>query len=100
MSLPSELEARLRQEAERRGVPLDMVTLELLDRHLPHDADRRRAAAVAMLHDWADEDAALSEESAADNAALLRALDEHRSSYRKLFDNTLGDDSGGSAGAA
>ena len=33
--LSPELENRLRQEAERRGVSLDAVTIELLDVHLP-----------------------------------------------------------------
>lgn len=66
---------------------LDAVTVELLDKHLPCDADQRRAAAVAMLLDWAKEDDVLSEEAVAENAALLRAFDEQRPSYRRLFEN-------------
>ncbi|HQU45581.1 MAG TPA: hypothetical protein PK867_22400 [Pirellulales bacterium] len=100
LSLSRELEDRLRQEAERRGASLDAVTIELLDRHLPYDADQRCATAVAMLNDWAHEDQTLSGETAAENAAVLRALDEHRASYRKLFENVLGDTSRGPAGAA
>lgn len=100
LSLSPELEDRLRQEAVRRGVSLDVATIELLDEHLPREADARRTAAVAMLRDWADEDQSLSDDDAADNAAVLRALDEHRASYRKLFKNLLGDGVGGSAGIA
>ena len=37
LSLSPELEDRLRQEAERRGVSLGEVTIELLDKHLPHE---------------------------------------------------------------
>ncbi|HET6883762.1 MAG TPA: hypothetical protein VFI31_26655 [Pirellulales bacterium] len=38
LSLSPELEDRLRQEAERRGVSPDAVTIELLDRHLPSES--------------------------------------------------------------
>ena len=100
LPLSRELEERLRQEAERRGVSFDAVTVELLEKHLPAGTEQRRAAAVAMLRDWSDEDQALSDEAAAENTAVLRSLDEHRASYRKLFDNILGDATGGSAGAA
>jgi hypothetical protein len=100
VSISPELEKRLRHEAERRGVSLDTMTLDLLYQHLPHDGDGRRAAAIAMLKDWADEDSELSDETAAENATLLRALDEHRASYRKLFENVVKDVGSGSAGAA
>ena len=84
LTLPPELEARLHQEAERLGQPQESVALGLLDQHLP-PVDDRRAAAVALLHCWMEEDATLSPEEAATNTALLRALDEDRPSYRKLF---------------
>ena len=45
-----------------------------------------------MLHSWMEEDAALSAEAAAANADVLRALDEDRPSYRKLFTDLLKDD--------
>lgn len=76
------------------------MTVELLDMHLPHDGEARRAEAIAMLNEWAEEDSKLSDEAAAENAALLRALDEHRASYRKLFENLVKDPESGSAGAA
>ncbi len=78
---------------------MDTLMLDLLDKYLPQEAESRRAAAVAMLQNWAEEDATLSDETAADNAAMLHALDEHRSSYRKLFEGLLGDRAGGSTGA-
>jgi hypothetical protein len=61
----------------------------LLDEHLP--PDNRRAAALATLEQWMEEDAALSEEETAANAEVLIALDEHRPSFRKLFSNLLKD---------
>jgi hypothetical protein len=100
VSLPPDLEVRLRLEAERRGVSLDAMTVELLDKHLPHDGDARRAVAIAMLNDWVEEDSMLSDEAAAENAALLQAIDEHRASYRKLFENLVKDGESGSTGGA
>jgi hypothetical protein len=87
LNLPSQVEERLKQEATRRGLPADACAVQLLDQHLPPALDERRAAAVAMLHRWAQEDAALPAEELAENADLLRALDEDRPSYRKLFTN-------------
>jgi len=85
LELPADLEERLRKEAERRGLPRESVVVQMLSEHLPPPSDERRAAAVAMLNDWAEEDANLPAEEAAANAAVLRALDEDRPSYRKLF---------------
>jgi hypothetical protein len=89
LSLPGDLEKRLRQAAQRWGEPTESVALRLLDEHLPPILDERRAAAVAMLEGWAEEAAALSAEEAADNAQVLNALDRDRPSYRKLFTDTL-----------
>lgn len=92
LTLPLDLEQRLRQEAERRGQPTESVALGLLDQHLPPPLDERRAAAIAMLHGWMAEDAALSAEDETANAEVLRRLDEDRPSYRKLFNAILKDD--------
>jgi hypothetical protein len=91
LTLPAELEKRLRLEAERRGQSADSVTLCLLDQHLPPARDGRREAAVALLHRWMSEDSLLSREEEAENANLLRALDADRPSYRKLFTEILKD---------
>lgn len=90
LTLPPELEARLRQEAQRQGQAPDAVAREVLDKHLP-PADRR-AAAVAMLLQWASEIETMTEEEAASNAAVLRAIDEDRLSDRKLFTDILKDE--------
>jgi hypothetical protein len=91
LTLPPVLEERLRQEAERRGQATESVALRLLDEYLP-PLDDRRSAALAMLNRWMEEDASLSPEEAAANATVLRALDEDRPSYRKLFTDLLKDD--------
>lgn len=49
------------------------------------------ADAVAMLMRWAAEDEQLTDAEAAENAAVLRAIDAARPSYRKLFTDVLGD---------
>jgi hypothetical protein len=92
LTLPPELEERLRLEAERCGQPTESVALRLLNQHLPPTGDARRAAAVALLHGWMEEDAVLSAEEASANADVLRALDEDRPSYRKLFTDLRKDD--------
>ena len=59
------------------------------DRHLSPPADERRAAALALLQRWTEEDAALTPEEAKANADVLRQLDEDRPSHRKLFTDVL-----------
>ncbi len=89
ISLPTELEGRLRQEAQRQGLSPDAVTLKLLEQHLP-SADRR-AALIALLHQWKTEDEALTEEESAANAEVLRSIDKDRLSDRQLFAEILKD---------
>jgi len=91
ITLPSQLEERLRQEATRRGQGEETVALRLLDQHLPPTLDVRGAAAVEMLRAWAKEDEALSAEEMAGNLEVLKAIDEDRPSYRKLFTDHVGD---------
>jgi hypothetical protein len=52
------------------------------------------ADAVAVLQRWAAEDDNLTDAEAAENAAVLRAVDAARPSYRKLIACPLGDDGG------
>lgn len=93
LNLTPELQERLRQEAERRGQPAEAVALRLLDEHLPTMSDeqyqaalaKRRTAAIAMLHQWMEEDAALTPEEEAANEQILRSLDAARTSNRPLF---------------
>lgn len=81
LDLPPELETRLRSEAERRGEPVNAVAVRLLDQHLP----ATREKAVELLQRWAAEAEQLSEQEAAENADVLRALDADRPSDRPLF---------------
>ena len=83
LNLPTELEERLRQEAERQGLAPDAVTLQLLDQHLPKPSDDHRAAAIAMLHQWMEEDAPTA--GAVEDDEFFRNLDASRTSNRLLF---------------
>jgi hypothetical protein len=90
LTLPPELEERLRKEAEREGLSPDAITLKLLDKHLP-PVDRR--GAIALLQQWTAEDEAMTEEESMANRAVLQAIDEDRLSDRKLFTDILKDES-------
>jgi hypothetical protein len=92
LTLPPQLEERLKQEAARRGMTADACAIQTLDQHLPQPISERAAATIAMLQRWNKEDASLSPEEAAENAELLRLLDEDRPSYRKLFTDILKED--------
>ena len=83
LTLPPELEARLRQEAQRRGQPTESVALQLLDEHLPPPLNERRAAAIAMLQEWMAEDARAEDSEEAEE--FFRSLDAARTSNRPLF---------------
>ena len=48
VQLPDDLDARLRNEAERRGTTIAEVTRAALDEHLRNGADRRLGTAVAQ----------------------------------------------------
>lgn len=85
LNLPSELHERLRQEAERRQEPVETVAVRLLDEHLPPPLDARRAAAIAMLRQWMEEDAALAPDESEQAEEFFRGLDAARTSNRPLF---------------
>jgi hypothetical protein len=88
LTLPPELETRLRTEAERRGEPTDVLAVRLLDQHLP--AAERTRAAIEMLTRWASDAGELSDEEAEANAGVLKALDADRPSNRSLFGDLAG----------
>lgn len=81
IELTSELEQRLAQEAGRRGVPAETVTLELLDEYLP--TPDRQNELVSLLKSWVEEGD--PEEQRETGEYLIRSLDEDRLSDRKLF---------------
>src|SRR5262249_44856639 len=80
LSLPPELEGRLRQESQRQGLPPDAVTVKLLDEHLPRPGDP--SAFLALLKQLPEEDEAVPEDGSAD---FFQSLDADRPSFRKLF---------------
>ena len=55
LTLPRELEDRLRHEADRCGEPTESVALRLLSKHLPPVLDEKRNGAISMLERWAEE---------------------------------------------
>ncbi|HVA46905.1 MAG TPA: hypothetical protein VNH11_11110 [Pirellulales bacterium] len=85
LDLPVDLQERLRFEAERRGEPAEAVALRVLDAHLPPRPDIRRAAAIAMLDRWREEDAAATEADSRQAEDFFHALDAARTSNRPLF---------------
>lgn len=84
IELSTELEVRLASEARQKGIPVEKLTLELLDRHLPKG---RRAELSSLLRSWIDD--ADPEEQRETGKLLVQALDEDRLSDRKLFPSAL-----------
>jgi hypothetical protein len=85
LELTPDLEQRLTREAEKRGLPTEEYTLELLRQHLP--SDDRRAELMTILRSWTEEGDA--EEQRETGEYLIQALDEDRLSDRKLFPSEL-----------
>jgi hypothetical protein len=85
-----DLESRLRLEASRRGQREDETAIQLLDERLSA-VDKANSAADWLLQ-LADEADRMSDEEAAENEAVLRAIDEDRLSDRKLFTDYLTDE--------
>jgi len=81
IELPSALELRLAREADRRGVPAETLTIELLDEYLP--VPDRQAELLSLLKSWVEEGDL--EEQRETGEYLIRSLDEDRLSDRKLF---------------
>ena len=81
VTLPTELQQRLQEEAQRTGLTADQVTLRLLDQHLPPN-DKSSALGI-LLQSWTDEDDPA--EQIETREFLLRALDEDRLSNCKFF---------------
>jgi hypothetical protein len=87
LSLPPDLENRLKMAASKKGKRADEYAVEVLDQNLPQDQPNH--AIVQMLLDWAKADEAMSDEESAENEKILRAIDEDRLSDRKLFTHLL-----------
>jgi hypothetical protein len=82
LNFPPQLAERLRQEAARQGQTSEAMALSLLDQHLP-PLDERRAAAIALLHQWMEEDSPTVGADGDDE--FFRDLDASRTSNRPLF---------------
>lgn len=87
LTLPSNIEQRLQQEAKRQGLPADEYAVQLLNEHLP--VQDKREELVAILQSWIDEED--GEEQRETGDYLITALDEDRPSERKLFPPELQD---------
>ena len=87
LSLPPDVETRLKAAASRNGQPADQYAVRLLDQHLPQ-AEPKRAAAQMLLN-WAEEAEALTDAESAENEQILRAIDADRLSDRKLFTHLI-----------
>ena len=84
-TLPSELQERLHQEAERRGQPAEAVALRLLDEHLPPPLE---CALSGRHRHAAPMDGGRRGHfpgGASANEEFFRALDAARPSNRKSF---------------
>jgi hypothetical protein len=83
LALDTELERRLKQEADRQGLPLEEYVARVLNERISRAELERREKLVALVQSWIDEDEASSEEGY--DEEFLRMIDEDRPSYRKLF---------------
>jgi hypothetical protein len=81
--LDSELERRLKQEADRQGLPLEEYVAQALNERISQAELERREKLVALVQSWIDEDEASAEEGY--DEEFLRMIDDDRPSYRKLF---------------
>lgn len=80
VDLTPELETRLQELAQREGVPVERLTVQILERHLP--ARDKGEALSALLRSWVESD---PQEQRETGEYLVRALDEDRPSDRELF---------------
>lgn len=81
LSLPEDIEQRLTEASRQQGVGTDELTLKLLRQHLP--AADRREELKKLLRSWIEEGDVVEQQETFD--FLTQALDEDRSSDRKLF---------------
>lgn len=81
LDLPPELEQYLLQEAERQGLSVEAMTLQLLTNSI--QLRQKQAEVVDMLQSWIDDEDV--EEQQETGEYLIQVLDEDRLSDRKLF---------------
>lgn len=81
LNLPPELEQYLVQEANKQGLSVEAVTLQVLTDSIL--LKQKRAESVQLLQSWLDDEDV--EEQQETGQYLINALDEDRLSERKLF---------------
>ncbi len=81
LTLPVELEQRLKEASEHQNLSAVDLALQLLDKHLP--TKDRQTKLTTLLQAWMDDDEL--EEQKETGEYLVRVLDEDRLSDRKLF---------------
>lgn len=86
LNLSPDLEQRLKQEAQRRGIAVEAYALQLLDSSL-RPREKRSEQLVALLQSWIDEEPDTEQSETGDY--LVHVLDEDRLSDRKLFPGEL-----------
>ncbi len=90
IELSPDEEAALSCAAEAKGMAPDEYARRVLAGELGRAAQRiKNQAAIELLHRWREEAAAMSDEEAQEAEIewreMMRDLDEHRESPRKLF---------------
>ena len=78
IQITPELKARLDALAAREGTTADALAARTLEQHLPNVYDRE--AVLKMLKEWQEENAHAPEDD-----SFFTEIDQHRSSYRKLY---------------
>jgi hypothetical protein len=87
LSLPPDLEKRLKLAASKKGQQAEEYAVEVLEQNVP--PAQPNFAAAQMLLSWANEIDAMTDEESSENEKILRAIDEDRLSDRKLFTHLL-----------
>jgi predicted transcriptional regulator len=87
LTLDSELEQRLQQEASRQGLSPEQYAAQALEEHVSQADRERREKAIALVQSWIDEGD--EEEQKETWEYLVGVLDEDRTSVRKLFPEEL-----------
>jgi|GEM_PF-3440034 len=90
IELPEALGRRLADEAHKRGSALSNLAVELLEQSLPISTNSTKAKSTSeMILGWVAQDEMMSDDDISRHRSVLKAIDEDRSSDRKLFAKVL-----------
>jgi len=87
IELPEALGRRLADEAHKRGSALSNLAVELLEQSLPISTKAKSTS--EMILGWVAQDEMMSDDDITRHRSVLKAIDEDRSSDRKLFAKVL-----------